>query len=153
MQLAMILMHLERVRHVDVITRRSARRQDISQFDRPITQLWHPTSETTNPVIAAIRDRKNERLGKHLILGPLWGSWHLPLWLIGRESNPLILFPAFVVSAIPMSVLLTWIYNSTGGSLLIVVLLHATANLPVTLLLAPLGSDMIQPFLIFTPPC
>jgi membrane protease YdiL (CAAX protease family) len=89
-------------------------------------------------------------LAAALILGPLWGSWHLPLWLIGRESNPLILFPAFVVSAIPMSVLLAWIYNSTGGSLLLVVLLHATANLPVTLLLAPLGSEMIQSFLIFT---
>ena len=36
------------------------------------------------------------------------------------------------------------------GSLLLVVLLHATANLPVTFLIAPLGIDMIQPFLIFT---
>jgi uncharacterized protein len=96
-----------------------------------------------------LQDR-HSALAAALILGPVWGSWHLPLWLIGRESKPLILFPAFVVSAIPMSVLLTWTYNSTGGSLLIVVLLHATANLPVTLLLAPLGSDMIQPFLIFT---
>ena len=31
-----------------------------------------------------------------LILGPTWGFWHLPLWLTGSESNPLILFPAFV---------------------------------------------------------
>jgi hypothetical protein len=76
--------------------------------------------------------------------------WHLPLWLTGRASNPLILFPPFVLSAIALSVLLAWIYNSTGGSLLLVVLLHATANLPVTLLITPLGIDMIQPFLIFT---
>jgi hypothetical protein len=58
--------------------------------------------------------------------------------------------PAFVVSAIALSVLLAWIYNSTGGSLLLVVLLHATANLPITLLITPLGIDMIQSFLIFT---
>jgi CAAX protease family protein len=89
-------------------------------------------------------------LAAALILGPLWGCYHLPLWLTGDESHPIILFPAFVLSAIAMSVLLAWIYNSTGGSLLLVVLLHATANLPVTLLLAPLGIDMIQPFLIFT---
>jgi uncharacterized protein len=85
-----------------------------------------------------------------LILGPIWGSWHLPLWLTGNESHPLILFPAFVLTVMALSVLLTWIYNSTGGSLLLVVLLHATANLPVTVLIAPLGIDMIQPFLIFT---
>ena len=84
-----------------------------------------------------------------LILGPLWGCYHLPLWLTGNASHPIILFPAFVLSAIALSVLLAWIYNSTGGSLLLVVLFHATANLPVTFLIAPLGIDMIQPFLIF----
>jgi hypothetical protein len=31
-----------------------------------------------------------------------------------------------------------------------VVLLHATANLPVSVLITPLGIDRIQPFLIFT---
>jgi uncharacterized protein len=85
-----------------------------------------------------------------LILGPVWGSWHLPLWLTGSGSNPLVLFPAFVLSAIALSVLLAWIFNSTGGSLLPIVLLHATAHLPVTVLFAPLGIDMIRPFLIFT---
>jgi CAAX protease family protein len=44
-----------------------------------------------------------------LILGPVWGTWHLPLWLTGSGSNPLILFPAFVISAIGLSVLLAWI--------------------------------------------
>jgi hypothetical protein len=39
-----------------------------------------------------------------------------------------------------MSILLTWVYNSTGGSLLMVVLLHATFNLPMTLAIdAPAG--------------
>ena len=49
-----------------------------------------------------------------LVLGPIWGFWHLPLWLTDSGSNPLILFPAFVLSAIALSVLLAWIYNSTG---------------------------------------
>jgi hypothetical protein len=48
-----------------------------------------------------------------------------------------------------LSVILTWVYNSTGGSLLLVVLLHATANLPLTLLLEPLGSRAIVPFLLY----
>ena len=90
-------------------------------------------------------------LATALILGPLWGSWHLPLFLANTDSRPLALFPLFVLSAIALSVVLSWLYNSTGGSLLLVVLLHATANLPVTLLIAPLGRQaMIQPFAIFT---
>ena len=43
----------------------------------------------------------------------------------------------------------TWLYNNTGGSLLIIVLYHAAINLPITVLIAPLGSQMAQPFLIY----
>jgi uncharacterized protein len=90
-------------------------------------------------------------LAATLILGPLWGVWHLPLWLTGSPSNPLALFPVFVISAVAMSVLLTWLYNGTEGSLLLVVLLHATANLPVTFLITPLGGRaMILPYACYT---
>jgi uncharacterized protein len=43
----------------------------------------------------------------------------------------------------------TWLYNNTGGSLLIVVLYHAASNLPITVLITSLGSQMAQPFLIY----
>ena len=74
-------------------------------------------------------------LGAALILAPIWGMWHLPLFLAGwlQGDRTPALFAAFLVSAFAMSILLTWVYNSTGGSLLMVVLLHATANLPITL--------------------
>jgi len=39
-------------------------------------------------------------LAAALILGPIWGSWHLPLFLIGNESRPLVLFPAFAFFSI-----------------------------------------------------
>jgi uncharacterized protein len=88
-------------------------------------------------------------LGASLVLGAIWGAWHLPLWLTGTESHPLSLFPAFVFTVIAASVIYTWMYNSTGGSLLIIVLFHAASNLPLTLLITPLGSKMTQPFLIY----
>ncbi len=84
-----------------------------------------------------------------LVLGLLWGSWHLPLYLLGRDNRPLSLFPAFVLTVVAASVVCTWLYNSTGGSLLIVVLYHAAANLPLTVLLEPLGTRAAQPFLIY----
>lgn len=83
-----------------------------------------------------------------LLIGVVWGCWHLPLWLRGAETNPLGLFVPFVVMVTAMSVLCTWMYNGTGGSLLVVVLLHAATNLPLTLLIAPLGDEMTMPFLV-----
>jgi membrane protease YdiL (CAAX protease family) len=88
-------------------------------------------------------------LSASLVVGVLWGAWHLPLWLAGTDSHPIRLYPAFVVTVIAASVIITWMYNSTGGSLLIVVLYHAAANLPLSLLITPLGGAMAQPFLIY----
>lgn len=88
-------------------------------------------------------------LSASLILGVFWGFYHLPLSFTGQGfRSPSIVIP-FAISAIALSVILTWVYNSTGGSLLLVVLLHATANLPLTLLLEPLGSRAMVPFLIY----
>ena len=88
-------------------------------------------------------------LGASLILGAIWGIYHLPLYFTGQAGRPLGLFPLFVISTIALSVIITWMYNSTGGSLLLVVLIHATFNLPLTLLIAPLGSRVTVPFLIY----
>lgn len=99
-------------------------------------------------VLPRLQSRQSA-LRASLLIGVVWGPWHLPLWLTGRESHPISLFAAFVVSVICLSVLCTWMYNGTGGSLLIVVLFHAAANLPLTILITPLGDDMAPSFLTF----
>jgi uncharacterized protein len=88
-------------------------------------------------------------LGASLILGSIWALWHLPLWLTGTPGRTASLYAAFVVSVIALSVILTWVYNSTGGSLLLVVLLHATFNLPMTLAIEQLGSQATVPLLLY----
>src|SRR5919107_5487393 len=92
---------------------------------------------------------RRSALGASLVLGPIWAFYHLPLFFTGQAfRSPSILVP-FVISGIALSVILTWVYNGTGGSLLMVVLLHATANLPLTLLLEPLGRQAMLPFLLY----
>ena len=93
--------------------------------------------------------RDHSALGASLVIGAIWGCWHLPLYLVGTDVRSPSIFPAFVLSVIALSVICTWLYNSTGGSLLIVVLCHAAANLPLTLLLDPLGKQSARPFLIY----
>lgn len=71
-----------------------------------------------------------------LLLGVLWGLWHLPLFLLVPGYNGagtgfvaiLIPFVAFVISVIGMTVIFTWVFNNTRGSLLLAILLHASIN-------------------------
>ncbi len=63
-----------------------------------------------------------------LIVGTLWGLWHLPLvFLVGNSMSefPLLWFISIVADAF----IYTWIYNSTKGSILLVALLHGSGNI------------------------
>jgi uncharacterized protein len=93
--------------------------------------------------------RPRSALAASLVLGVAWGVWHLPLFLIGQDFRPLSLFAPFALAVIASSVFYTWMYNGTGGSLLIVVLFHAASNLPLTVVLEPLKGQVLQPFLIY----
>src|ERR687890_2077373 len=88
-------------------------------------------------------------LSASLLIAPIWALWHLPLWLTGEPGRTPTFYVAFFASVFPMSILLTWVYNSTGGSLLMVVLLHATANFPVTMAIDELGSRAAMPVLLY----
>jgi membrane protease YdiL (CAAX protease family) len=82
-----------------------------------------------------------------LVVGTLHGLWHLPLWLRGDADHQLSVYPAFLIQTLALAVIYTWLYNSTKGSLLLVVLFHTATNAPLTLVLLPLGiENWILPF-------
>jgi membrane protease YdiL (CAAX protease family) len=68
-------------------------------------------------------------LGGALAVGFVWAVWHLPLFYIPSETiyyaNP---FLGFAVSITLLSVLMTWVYNSTNRSLLPALLMHTSWN-------------------------
>ena len=73
--------------------------------------------DRTNPLVAS------------LLLGVLWAGWHLPL--VWTEGSPLFGGPAWLLFLdLPAkSVLFTWIFLRTRGSVLLAALLHGTTNL------------------------
>ena len=63
-----------------------------------------------------------------LIVGLLWGLWHLPLfWWV---ENPMSAYPfmPWLISVVAEAVIYTCLYNGSGGSLLIVSLYHIASN-------------------------
>ena len=66
-----------------------------------------------------------------LILGPLWGAWHLPLFLSEWAGWPHVSWTTpveFVASATTFSIVMTWVFNRTGESLPVAMLLHTSVN-------------------------
>jgi uncharacterized protein len=65
-----------------------------------------------------------------LILGPLWAFWHLPIFWVPAWNFPptLLNLVLYVISAISFTIVMTWVFNNTKGSLLIAVLMHASFN-------------------------
>lgn len=64
-------------------------------------------------------------------IGALWGLWHLPLFLTEWGERPDVTWYrplAFVAFCIAFNVVMTWVFNRTGQSLPMAMLLHVSVN-------------------------
>jgi membrane protease YdiL (CAAX protease family) len=91
-----------------------------------------------------------------VILGVIWAGWHIPAWYMQGSGQDMISFPVFVVSTTAAAIVFAWLYNSTGGSLLLVILAHTVFDLCTTgpwahaLLKFPPEQRGLDPFNILT---
>ncbi len=63
-----------------------------------------------------------------MLLGAIWGLWHLPLWYMPGDAHSYYPFVAFVIFTTSFSVQIGWLYNASGKKLLVPWLLHAMGN-------------------------
>ena len=68
---------------------------------------------------------KHSALVAALIAGLIWGLWHIPKLLTHWDWG---YFALFMLDTIAKAVFLAWMYNGTGGSLLLVAMAHAAWN-------------------------
>lgn len=66
-----------------------------------------------------------------LLIGVVWALWHLPLYFNGQYTSGTNSGPAALAGillrfewSLPVSIIYTWVYNRSRGSLLIMVLFH-----------------------------
>jgi uncharacterized protein len=77
-----------------------------------------------------------------LILGAVWALWHLPLVVATGQMGGWD-----IVIILAWTLVLTWVYNGTGGSVLIVMLFHAMFNTVSGSFISPLafsGADSVR---------
>jgi membrane protease YdiL (CAAX protease family) len=81
--------------------------------------------------------RRCSALASSLIIGLAWALWHWPNFILPSDPSPWWHLPAFVPLIMAVSVVFTWVYNSTGGSLFAVVLLHGAMHTALGLCPSP----------------
>lgn len=66
-----------------------------------------------------------------VVIGVLWGLWHLPLFFDPTTVHSQWSLPSqlmYFVGITAFSVLLAWVYNGAGGSVLLAMLMHGAEN-------------------------
>lgn len=78
-----------------------------------------------------------------LFLGILWSCWHLTDFLTASKGGGagtdfttfLTNFPVFTLAVMSLAIIMTWIYNHTGGSIFTAILAHTSINILEVLLI------------------
>lgn len=86
---------------------------------------------------------RQKALPASLLLGVMWGLWHLPLLIadgvVPLTSLGIVNFLIFDLTITALAVLFTWVYNNTNGSLFLMVLFHTVATAATDLFLIPIN--------------
>jgi len=63
-----------------------------------------------------------------LLIGSVWGIWHLPLWVMPGDGHSTYPFIAFFIMTSSISLVYSWLYNASNQKLSTVIIFHAISN-------------------------
>ena len=85
-------------------------------------------------------------LGGTLVLAALWAGWHLPAFLDPASTQSLLPPVAWTLGVGATALILTWLFNRTGGSVPVVALYHASFNVAGLVVIAALPAGAVASF-------
>ena len=92
----------------------------------------------------ALRQRR-QILASALVLGSVWALWHVvPFVQLGRSSDWILWHS---LSAVALRVIIVWLFENSGGSMLVAVLFHTMIN--VSWSLFPVSGSFYDPLVMF----
>jgi membrane protease YdiL (CAAX protease family) len=71
-------------------------------------------------------------IGAALMLGVIWGIWHLPAFLLSGTQQSEWSFSAFFAGCIALSIIITPLFNASRGSILLPALFHFILGNPIS---------------------
>ena len=84
-------------------------------------------------------------LGAALLIGVLWACWHLPMFFLPGSpqycASFLSGFAVYIWIVCCWSIILTMLYNRTGGSVLVCMIFHAFFNIAIFTIRMPRGEN------------
>ena len=66
-----------------------------------------------------------------LVLGFIWGIWHLPAFMLGGTPQSAWDFTPFLIGSVAVSLILTPLFNNSRGSILLPAVFHFQLNNPL----------------------
>ncbi len=71
---------------------------------------------------------RHSALVASLLLGFIWGLWHLPLHFIEGSAQATIPVYQFIMQQMVLAIFYTWLFNNTRGAVSVAILFHTIAN-------------------------
>jgi hypothetical protein len=72
---------------------------------------------------------RRSALTASLILGAIWGLWHLPLHFIDGTVQSNIPVYQFALQQMVLAIFYTWLFNNTRGAVSVAILFHTIGNI------------------------
>ena len=114
----------------------------------PLSALWEEVG--WRGFLLPILQEKYAPLKASIIIGFVWGLWHLPIYLAinpyGDRTFTYFLF--MFIGCFALSIIATWLYNSTKGSLFICILFHNAINTSAAYFYGNLKGNEFRPLII-----
>ncbi|MHA1256195.1 MAG: CPBP family intramembrane glutamic endopeptidase [Promethearchaeota archaeon] len=96
-------------------------------------------------------EEKTNSLLANLILGFIWGFWHLPLFfIVGFPHHDFLPLWLFILNAVVFSLIMAWIQNNTEQSIVPALIIHTWMNLMMIFLplMEPIPGGNYMPWLL-----
>ena len=82
-------------------------------------------------VALPLLQRRLAPIGAGLVLGLVWGVWHLPAFFLSGTPQSAWGFMPFFAGSVAVSLILTPLFNASRGSILLAALFHFQLNSPL----------------------